>query len=112
MKTSILILAVGLIIIGCTPKKNYKDKMIDLAVNDLHQKAKVPSSFIIDSTKIKLVENHIYDKYNGLYQVNVFYQSQNSYGVLLKGEALYYIRRDPQSGKISIYDRYLGKSSK
>jgi len=113
MKTVILIFAiVGAILTSCTPKNNYYDKMTELSTNDLHQQVKVPSSFIIDSTKIKLVEDHIFDKYNGLYQVDIYYQSENSYGALLKGEALYYIKRDPQSGSISIYDKYLSKGNK
>ena len=60
MKTVIFILMiVGTIITSCTPKNSYYDKMTELATSDLRQKVKVPSSFIIDSTKIKIVENHI-----------------------------------------------------
>jgi len=113
MKVIVLLFVItGAILSSCTQTKEYKDKMIELASNDLHKQVKVPSTFIIDSTKVKLVENHIYDRYIGLYQVEIFYQSENSYGALLKGEALYYIKRNPQSGKISIYDKYLSRGAK
>lgn len=108
MKSLILALVVSITILtSCTPKKDYKDKMIDLAVNDLHQKVKVPSSFMVDSVNVTMVEEHIFDKYIGKYMVDIHFQSQNAFGALLKGEALYYIDRDKKTGNLSIYEDYI-----
>ena len=105
MKTFISIVAITILIFGCTPKKDYKDKMIEFAINDLHKNLKVPSSLVVDSTNIEIVKEHVYDTYVGLYRVDLYYQAQNSFGALLKRSSTYYIDRNPQNGKLKIYDK-------
>ena len=71
MRPIILVVTIALLS-SCTPKQDYKEKMIEFAIKDLHKQIKVPSSFLVDSTNIIFVEDATFDKYNGKYQIFIY----------------------------------------
>lgn len=101
MRKTLLIIStslfISILIISCKQEKSIKDKIVDFAVSDLKAKLDVPSSFVLDSTRIgdKPVGD-VFRRKNEpniqRWEVEIFCQAQNGFGVLMRHYVRYYSR--------------------